>query len=224
MLSSEQGGQGLYWPYCRWQRWQQPCLDSVQLQLALNSPSQAFLPAGVSLVLQIPGTRQAAAETMLGRHSMPLSRGSAGFAGQQLCMHQLPARPALHMGRPGRLLVEARTVEPTVGMWGTKQGMDQFFTPEGECYAATIVKFAPGNIVTQVISHLWSLAVYPPSPPVAQPWWTLASRSSSLAGAVLLNSDSPAAQQNKPPSASSPPLSTLPTTAHRHQAADREAS
>ena len=87
--------------------------------------------------------------TMLGGHSMPLTRGSTGFAGQQLCMHHLPARPALHMGRPGRLVVQARTVEPTVGMWGTKQGMDQFFTTEGECYAATIINFAPGNIVTQ---------------------------------------------------------------------------
>ena len=87
--------------------------------------------------------------TMLGGRSMPLTRGSAGFAGQQLCLHHLPARPALHMGRPGRLVVQARTVEPTVGMWGTKQGMDQFFTTEGECYAATIINFAPGNIVTQ---------------------------------------------------------------------------
>ena len=93
---------------------------------------------------------------MLGGHSMPLTRGSTGFAGQQLCLHQLPARQSLHTGRPGRLVVQARTVEPTVGMWGTKQGMDQYFTPEGECYAATIINFAPGNIVTQVPAGLYS--------------------------------------------------------------------
>ena len=75
----------------------------------------------------------------------------SGFAGQQLCSHQLPARQAVHTGRPGgRLVVQARTLEPAVGMWATKRGMDQFFHADGRCDACTILEFEQGNIVTQV--------------------------------------------------------------------------
>ena len=62
----------------------------------------------------------------------------------------LSCRSAQHSGRPGRLVVHARTLEPAVGLWATKKGMDQFFHPDGTCHACTILHFEPGNIVTQV--------------------------------------------------------------------------
>ena len=102
-----------------------------------------------------------------------------GFAGQQLCGHQqLPARQALHTGR---LTVQARTLEPAVGMWATKRGMDQFFHPDGTCDACTILEFEAGNIVTQVIlichRSVAALESQPSSDTVAQKhYWPGSSR------------------------------------------------
>lgn len=48
------------------------------------------------------------------------------------------------------VIVEARTVEPSVGMMGTKCGMRTFFTEEGLAHACSIIGFEPGNIVAQV--------------------------------------------------------------------------
>ncbi|GMH41573.1 hypothetical protein BSKO_09483 [Bryopsis sp. KO-2023] len=48
------------------------------------------------------------------------------------------------------VIVEARTMEPSVGMMGTKCGMRTFFTEEGLAHACSIIGFEKGNMVAQV--------------------------------------------------------------------------
>lgn len=49
-----------------------------------------------------------------------------------------------------RFAVVARQPESGVGIFGTKAGMTQIFTPEGLAYPATVIALEPGNRVTQV--------------------------------------------------------------------------
>ena len=127
-----------------------PCLLSRPAEAglqALRRPCAAprFSPSVSGVLCDFGCSALYAAE---GAMLLPAQR--PGFAGQQLCGHRLPARQGVHTGRPGRLTVQARTLEPAVGLWATKQGMDQFFHPDGRCDACTILSFEPGNIVTQV--------------------------------------------------------------------------
>ena len=49
-----------------------------------------------------------------------------------------------------QLLVTARAAAAGIGLWGTKAGMTQIFTPEGLALPATVIALESGNIVTQV--------------------------------------------------------------------------
>lgn len=47
--------------------------------------------------------------------------------------------------------IEARAHAAGMGLWATKAGMTQIFTPEGLCLPATVLALEEGNIVTQVL-------------------------------------------------------------------------
>ena len=79
------------------------------------------------------------------RASAPLRRAAA----PQPCA----ARRA-HIGGC-QLLVTARAAAAGMGLWGTKAGMTQIFTPDGLALPATVIALESGNIVTQV-SSWWS--------------------------------------------------------------------
>ena len=49
-----------------------------------------------------------------------------------------------------RLSISARAGLPSLGMFGTKAGMTQIFTPEGLAIPATVIAIDDGNIVTHV--------------------------------------------------------------------------
>ena len=59
--------------------------------------------------------------------------------------------PAHHRQRQARLAVEARCKPAGMGVWATKAGMTQIFTPEGLALPATVLAMEEGNIVTQVL-------------------------------------------------------------------------
>ena len=50
----------------------------------------------------------------------------------------------------GGIAITARQAEVGIGLFGTKAGMTQIFTPEGLALPATVIALEPGNIVTQV--------------------------------------------------------------------------
>lgn len=52
--------------------------------------------------------------------------------------------------RPRTVQVQARSAEAGMGMFGTKAGMTQIFTPEGLAIPATVIALEDGNVVTQV--------------------------------------------------------------------------
>ena len=52
--------------------------------------------------------------------------------------------------RPRTVTVHARSAEAGMGMFGTKAGMTQIFTPEGLAIPATVIAMEDGNVVTQV--------------------------------------------------------------------------
>ena len=53
-----------------------------------------------------------------------------------------------------QLLVTARAAAAGIGLWGTKAGMTQIFTPDGLALPATVIALESGNIVTQVRAAL----------------------------------------------------------------------
>ena len=53
-----------------------------------------------------------------------------------------------------QLLVTARAAAAGMGLWGTKAGMTQIFTPDGLALPATVIALESGNIVTQVRPRL----------------------------------------------------------------------
>ena len=53
--------------------------------------------------------------------------------------------------RRAHLSIEARAHAVSMGVWATKAGMTQIFTPEGLCLPATVLALEDGNIVTQVL-------------------------------------------------------------------------
>lgn len=64
---------------------------------------------------------------------------------------RMRAAPAPVAQRRCRLVVQARTFEVGVGVFGTKAGMTQMFTASGSAARpATVIAIEPGNIVTQV--------------------------------------------------------------------------
>ena len=62
---------------------------------------------------------------------------------------QVTAARRTHFGGC-QLLVTARAAAAGIGLWGTKAGMTQIFTPDGLALPATVIALEPGNIVTQV--------------------------------------------------------------------------
>lgn len=60
-----------------------------------------------------------------------------------------PSLPAPHRQRRAHLCVEARAKPVGMGLWATKAGMTQIFTPEGLALPATVLAMEEGNIVTQ---------------------------------------------------------------------------
>ena len=65
-------------------------------------------------------------------------------APRQAVARQAPAQRQKHF------TVYARRPEAGIGMFGTKAGMTQIFTPEGLAISATVIALEEGNIVTQV--------------------------------------------------------------------------
>ena len=65
-------------------------------------------------------------------------------APRQAVARQAPVQRQKHF------TVYARRPEAGIGMFGTKAGMTQIFTPEGLAISATVIALEEGNIVTQV--------------------------------------------------------------------------
>lgn len=72
------------------------------------------------------------------------------FAGCRLAAPRQAARQQPHVQRPHTLSIQARAGEAGMGMFGTKAGMTQIFTPEGLSLPATVIALEEGNVVTQV--------------------------------------------------------------------------
>lgn len=77
------------------------------------------------------------------------------FAGLKVSSPSSSLRPCRRLAfsspqRRCRLAVTARQAEVGVGMFGTKAGMTQIFTPEGLALPATVIAFEKGNMVAQV--------------------------------------------------------------------------
>ena len=72
------------------------------------------------------------------------------FAGCRLSAPRQTARQQPYAQRQHNLTVHARSSEAGMGMFGTKAGMTQIFTPEGLSLPATVIALEDGNVVTQV--------------------------------------------------------------------------
>ncbi len=88
--------------------------------------------------------------TTLHSHACHMHKLHTQFAGCRLSTHRQAARQQLHPQRPHSLTVHARSGEAGMGMFGTKAGMTQIFTPEGLALPATVIALEEGNVVTQV--------------------------------------------------------------------------
>ena len=51
------------------------------------------------------------------------------------------------------MTIQARAIEKGVGLFGTKAGMTQIFTPDGLAIPATVIALEAGNIVTAVCTE-----------------------------------------------------------------------
>ncbi len=60
------------------------------------------------------------------------------------------AVPAQRRCQHSRLTVTARQGEVGVGLFGTKAGMTQIFTPDGLALPATVIALEEGNVVAQI--------------------------------------------------------------------------
>ncbi len=88
--------------------------------------------------------------TPLHSHACHMHKLHTQFAGCRLSTQRQAARQQLHPQKPHSLTVHARSSEAGMGMFGTKAGMTQIFTPEGLALPATVIALEEGNVVTQV--------------------------------------------------------------------------
>ena len=98
---------------------------------------------------------------MLGRQTAPSLWQAHQLGGSCPGLANTAHLPAHHRQRQARLAVEARCKPAGMGVWATKAGMTQIFTPEGLALPATVLALEEGNIVTQVLLAQHLVMCYP---------------------------------------------------------------
>ncbi|KAL3162004.1 Plastid ribosomal protein L3, imported to chloroplast, large ribosomal subunit [Trebouxia sp. C0009 RCD-2024] len=88
--------------------------------------------------------------TSLHSHACDMHRLHTQFASCRVFAPRQAARSQPQAHRQHAFTVQARSAEAGMGMFGTKAGMTQIFTPEGLALPATVIALEEGNVVTQV--------------------------------------------------------------------------
>ena len=88
--------------------------------------------------------------TSLHSHACNMHKLQTQFASCRVFAPRQAARSQPQAQRQHAFTVQARTAEAGMGMFGTKAGMTQIFTPEGLALPATVIALEQGNVVTQV--------------------------------------------------------------------------
>ena len=110
----------------------------------LFESSQSFRSGLADMQTCMHGRLGARAETTASTNSNFLSGRSVPVlrSRQRTCTQQQKCRHSLQ--------VQARSLEAGMGLFGTKAGMTQIFTPEGLATGGTVIAFDSGNKVTQL--------------------------------------------------------------------------
>lgn len=87
--------------------------------------------------------------TSLHSHACNMHKLQTQFASCRVFAPRLVARQP-QAQRHQAFTVQARSAEAGMGMFGTKAGMTQIFTPDGLALPATVIALENGNVVTQV--------------------------------------------------------------------------